>query len=257
MVLKMCPNHEGRDFIVGDIHGEFRLLEQALEGVGFDPERDRLIATGDLVDRGPDSPRVMEFLRQPWFFSVQGNHDQMPALALHALAHRDDEVLRAWHKSGGTWGEDVPASQLEDIAAALAKLPVMIEVPTPNGTIGVCHAEPPIGADWLDLRRRLHMGCEHTRRHLTWSRERMTALGKREVQEIPHEEWAVSNIDHVFCGHTVVDRWMTLGNLHFIDTGGCFDGGELTTIEITARGFRERTYQRARHGDPGHFKTAA
>ena len=36
-----------------------------------------LFAAGDLVDRGPYSPRVLEWLEHPWFASVRGNHEQL------------------------------------------------------------------------------------------------------------------------------------------------------------------------------------
>ncbi|MDA0323998.1 MAG: metallophosphoesterase, partial [Verrucomicrobia bacterium] len=62
--------------IVGDIHGcwdEFReLLDLASIGKG-----DRIIALGDIVDRGPDSAALLEFFRsQPHAESLQGNHER-------------------------------------------------------------------------------------------------------------------------------------------------------------------------------------
>jgi hypothetical protein len=50
-VLRLPANTRGRDFVVGDIHGTFYVLEQALAAVGFDPARDRVICVGDLIDR--------------------------------------------------------------------------------------------------------------------------------------------------------------------------------------------------------------
>ena len=62
--------------VIGDIHGcwnEFQaLLDQA--GIGSD---DRIIALGDIVDRGPASPRVLDFFRDnPQALSVMGNHER-------------------------------------------------------------------------------------------------------------------------------------------------------------------------------------
>lgn len=70
-------NTKGRDFAVGDIHGCFSKLDAALRKVRFSPAHDRLFAVGDLVDRGPESALVLEWLVQPWFHSVCGNHDLM------------------------------------------------------------------------------------------------------------------------------------------------------------------------------------
>ncbi len=46
--------------IIGDIHGCFDELQDLLQASGLAPD-DQIIALGDIVDRGPDSPRVLEF----------------------------------------------------------------------------------------------------------------------------------------------------------------------------------------------------
>ena len=55
-------------YIVGDIHGRLDLLDQLLEQIHRDidarrPEKALLVFLGDLIDRGPDSARVVERLR--------------------------------------------------------------------------------------------------------------------------------------------------------------------------------------------------
>ena len=81
-------NQRGRDFVVSDLHGRLDRLDYRLEQQGFDPERDRLFAVGDLVDRGDNSAALVERLEERWFFSVLGNHELM---LLDALAdpHRE------------------------------------------------------------------------------------------------------------------------------------------------------------------------
>lgn len=59
------PLFEGAIDIVGDIHGEYEALHQLLEVLGYDhkgnhAEGRRLVFLGDLVDRGPDSPKVLD-----------------------------------------------------------------------------------------------------------------------------------------------------------------------------------------------------
>jgi hypothetical protein len=53
--------------IVGDVHGEIDALRQLLGHLGYDdearhPEGRRLVFIGDLCDRGPDSPAVIEWV---------------------------------------------------------------------------------------------------------------------------------------------------------------------------------------------------
>jgi hypothetical protein len=62
------PLFGGKIDIVGDVHGEIEALLQLLHRLGFDeagrhPQGRRLVFVGDLVDRGPDSPAVVELVR--------------------------------------------------------------------------------------------------------------------------------------------------------------------------------------------------
>ena len=52
----------GRDFVAGDVHGEFEALEATLANLGFQPDRDRLFARGDLVDRGLRSADALAWM---------------------------------------------------------------------------------------------------------------------------------------------------------------------------------------------------
>lgn len=72
-------------YVVGDIQGCYDPLRRLLDSAAFDPAKDRLVAVGDLVNRGPQSLEVVRFLRSLGlaFGSVLGNHD----LHFLALAH--------------------------------------------------------------------------------------------------------------------------------------------------------------------------
>lgn len=65
-----------RQLIVGDIHGCYAELCDLLELAGLAPD-DEIIAIGDIVDRGPESPQVLDFFRrQPNARSLMGNHER-------------------------------------------------------------------------------------------------------------------------------------------------------------------------------------
>ncbi len=72
-----------RTIIIGDIHGCYREFLSLLKKVGYRRKKDRLILLGDLMDRGPYSYEVLQWVID-WkkknpdsFFMVRGNHEQM------------------------------------------------------------------------------------------------------------------------------------------------------------------------------------
>ena len=92
-------NTEGRDFVIGDLHGSYEVFLNLLENLKFDGEKDRMFSVGDLVDRGPDSFNCLRLLREPWFHCVLSNHEQM------MLEVFDGGYMgRFWFSNGGKWG---------------------------------------------------------------------------------------------------------------------------------------------------------
>ena len=69
-------------YAIGDVQGCFRELMALLEKIAFDPYKDQLWLTGDLINRGPASlPTLRYLMRLPQApIIVLGNHD------LHLLA---------------------------------------------------------------------------------------------------------------------------------------------------------------------------
>ena len=55
-------------YVVGDIQGCFEPFQHLLAQVRFNPDKDRLWSTGDLVNRGPQN---LETLR--WFYTHRDN----------------------------------------------------------------------------------------------------------------------------------------------------------------------------------------
>jgi serine/threonine protein phosphatase 1 len=91
-------------YVIGDIHGQIDMLDQALAWIEADGGRDaRVIFLGDLVDRGADSrgviDRVMQGIAQgrDWRV-VLGNHDRMFARFLQDGEQHDPRI-----KSGIGW----------------------------------------------------------------------------------------------------------------------------------------------------------
>jgi len=88
-------------YVLGDIHGAFRALEQVLERSPFRPGLDRLIQLGDVADGWPDTPQCVErLLGIPNSIWIQGNHDWWTAGWL-ATRRPPAEADPTWYAQGG------------------------------------------------------------------------------------------------------------------------------------------------------------
>lgn len=104
------PNTESgeRIYAVGDVHGCYDLLRDLLDRIGEHhsalPPASALhiVFLGDIVDRGPDSRKVMELLydlqqRSARIVVLLGNHEEAMLQALGG----DLDMLSSWMKVGG------------------------------------------------------------------------------------------------------------------------------------------------------------
>lgn len=213
LVRRFPPNTQGRDLIVGDVHGCFTKLRAALAAVGFDPDAgDRLFSVGDLVDRGPESADVLWWLDQPWFSAVAGNHEDM---AVGFSSGREPRDLYA--ANGGAWLIAMTPPERLPFVDALAALPLAVELETSAGLVCLVHADCP-RPTWAAFRAALAAGdleAEHVAVMARWSRERISA----------GDRVGVPDVRAVVVGHTPVERPVALGNVLHIDTGAWLQGG--------------------------------
>lgn len=200
MIKRFTRNPRGRDLLIGDIHGHFDKAWASLQAVGFDPMFDRVFALGDMVDRGPQSEQVLEWLAKPWFHSVRGNHEQMCIDA--------DPCMHL--SNGGAWFLCMPKLCQEDYRLAFQDLPLAIELETEHGLIGLVHADEG-GSGWERLVSLLGEPEKHPGvvANCLWGRSRITHM----------DDSIVEGVRAVVLGHTPVERVTSLGNAFYIDTG--------------------------------------
>ncbi|MFM1885438.1 MAG: hypothetical protein RL026_595 [Pseudomonadota bacterium] len=136
----VSPLFDGPVDVVGDVHGEIEALQTLLERLGYDlrhdghPEGRRLVFVGDLVDRGPDSPAVVDLVRE---YRDRG-------LAQCVLGNHELNLLNGAKKSGNAWFLDpsreeqqaggefahsrpVPAELSSDLREFFASLPLALQ----------------------------------------------------------------------------------------------------------------------------------
>ena len=209
-------NEKGKDYVVGDIHGMFALLQESLDDLGFDPDKDRLFAVGDLVDRGPKPELALDWLcNKTWFHSIRGNHDQF-LIDITAGAGPDEVDL--WSQNGGDWWKDLPEADKPLFIEAFGTLPFAIQVECEEGLVGIVHADVPEDRTWQEFCLELRSGSREDSYHAIWSRRRWNTMRHGFPELVP----PVEGILHGFCGHTPVHEPTQYGNLWNIDTGAAY-----------------------------------
>lgn len=217
--LQVNTNEQGRDFVIGDLHGMFHSLQQQMEQVRFDPVIDRLFSVGDLIDRGPDSKSCVDLLDEPWFYAVQGNHER---LMIESILYNDPNAYSMWLMNGGNWSLAHSDNELQMMATKLDQqmpLTITIDVGHLDNPVGLCHAEFPF-EDWQKRQQLTDIRAADSA-PLLWARNQI----KMQTDHF------VEGLDRLFLGHTPVNNITVLGNCWHIDTG-CYQSGILTMINL-------------------------
>lgn len=218
IMMTLSRNIRGADYaaiyVVGDLHGCYRLLMQELEKIRFNFEQDLLICTGDLVDRGSENLECISLLDQPWFSSVRGNHEEM------CIKGRDDVWIQDMHaRNGGEWFYLLSTEKQDELSEILSKLPLVIEIQLEDKNIGILHADIDIH-DWNQFKTNIAKGerkipgLTSAYTNALWGRGRIRHHSKR--------YGTVKNIDEIYLGHTIVKRHTQIDNCHYIDIGSSY-----------------------------------
>ncbi|AKO61024.1 NinI-like serine-threonine phosphatase [Pseudoalteromonas phage H101] len=244
-IVKKVNSTGGRLFFVSDIHGEIDVLLKALFEVGFSFGEDTLVCAGDLIDRGSQSLKTLD-----WFLikensgsvhTVIGNHD------LFAIENNHASNCDLWVMNGGTWAfQELLQEERDCYGIMLSELPVAIEVLHEGYTIGVTHASVPQEfTSWEDYKSALEDGNDDLVHETVWDRS-----------FIEHHDYHKDNhLSGVFAtvhGHTPVKNPAMVGNRFHIDTGLVygkylslveFDKGTFTVFKFNIDG---RLYEKKR-----------
>jgi len=238
-IRKLTTNNIGKDYVVGDLHGCFDLLNRLMEYVDFDESCDRLFSVGDLIDRGPDSIYCLGFLDESWFYAVQGNHELM--MLEPFLNYLDSGKVEDFDRIknsglfdfGGEWIEEHYQSSTKTMSPEFTHylkkvldLPIMLVVGEDENRFHVIHAELVIPSHlnskqivWLD--RDIDQWLEQQSIHkniqdiIYWGRTLMTNtptdLKNTKIQP---------GLSTTFCGHTYATKPRQVLSHLCLDTGG-------------------------------------
>lgn len=241
-----------KKFVIGDIHGNLRGMKQALERSGFNYDTDILISLGDITDRLPDTfGCVEEFLKIKNSIIVQSNHD---------IIFRD-WLLTGRHyfnwQHGGFQTLKSYVDALNDGSDKFYANPKLTGVSyniSPSD-IPQSHIDFFVNREnyYIDSDNNLyvHAGFNrhfditdilaNTERVLLWDRDLwMSAMSYKSMTRKSQEKYPfkmVNNFNKIFIGHTPTLHWdtdypMNAANVWNMDTGGGFEGGRVSIMNI-------------------------
>lgn len=219
-----------RVYAVGDVHGRLDLLEAVLGTVEADnrargPADTRVVMLGDLIDRGPHSAQILEYLatRPPAFATfhfLAGNHEQA---MIESLEEDADPRSTGWLKYGGletllSYG--VPADAFE-LTGSLLRDELMRCIPERHIAFLHQFEDMLILGDYLFVHAGIRPGKplnRQKRRDLLWIRDSFLN------DETDHGYMVVH-------GHTITPEPVFASNRIGLDTGA-YVSGILTALGL-------------------------
>ena len=220
--------------IIGDIHGCYDEFKELLEKVHSEtpsknPNKCLKILVGDLVNKGPDSAKVLKLCCKKYpssILAVRGNHDEL-VLSMHKKYKEKKEKLEERNK----WIEKLPS----DYITYLSNLPYSIKIPSLNCIIVHAGVDPSLE----DPAVTTPLYTMTTMRNIVVMKKLNDAKGddhsylctKKEGEGAP---WATfwPGPEHIYFGH---DARRRLQDDHEFATGldtGCVYGDRLSYVYI-------------------------
>ena len=229
-VRSLPRNERGRDLVVGDVHGQRETFERVLEKAGYSGEAgDRILLLGDVIDRGPDSAGMLQWLQHDNVQCVRGNHEQMMLDALEG----SEAIKDAWMEhNGGEWARAVAREEWDAWHGVLKAMPLALEVAGALGTFVLVHAEIPYETPWWALKAWLEEGDRRAGIRALWARNRF--------KNSPGLDLGVPDVWRTFHGHVPLREPRRLGNMRWIDLGAgwadWYDGAAVACVAVGSDG---------------------
>lgn len=191
--------------VIGDVHGCYKTLMALIDKL---PEKHNLCFVGDLIDRGADSKKVVDFIIENNHKCVLGNHEDF---LIHSFndTSKNAYVYINWISNGGDTTLKSYSNDIEKLCEWVKTLPLFIEYSGQNKKFIISHSY--CGEYWLNK----DTYTEQFRQETLWGRSFKGDL-----------DGAVNII-----GHTPVQFVVSRKDYIIIDTG-CVFGHSLSAIDL-------------------------
>ncbi len=229
-----------RILCIGDIHGNYKGLLQALERSNFDYENDTLISLGDVVDGHSQSFEVVEeLLKIKNLIAIKGNHDDW----------LNNFLINGFH--GSMWEQGAKATK-NSYMKRYPNIPTIMTNHFPDSHIKFFNEQLPY---YIDKDNNLFIHGGFNRHYPLKEQKEFTFWWDRDLwsQALSWESMSngmlankpkfkmVGDFKEVFIGHTSTQFWeenkpMHAANIWNLDTGGGWFG-YITIMDIETKEF--------------------
>lgn len=237
-----------KTFVVGDIHGNYKGLMQAIERSKIDYQNDTLISLGDVCDGHTQTFEVVEeLLKFKNLIAVKGNHD--------------DWFLQ-WLRTGinpANWGQGQGATgasyltqmSVEDPENKYHLIHTLLPQDIPREHSKFFQSQRPY---YIDYQNRLFIHGGFNRHYrldeqdefvFYWDRDLWSqalsfeSMTRDALPDQPIKFKMKEEFDEIFIGHTTTEFWgtdqpMRAANIWNLDTGGGWHG-RVTIMDINTK----------------------
>lgn len=190
--------------VISDIHGSFKTFKALLEQL----PHNNICILGDMIDRGKDSCKVAEYIKDNNIKCVLGNHEDMAIQVEDEKdSRRQNELLSWWYGNGGNTTVDsyeFCSSLLGEHLEWFKTLPLYLEYTNSKGQ---------------------HFILSHSNINFAWNKKndmpdefRQWALWSRYFDKSIYGESKIGKSKNII-GHTPKKHVSEVEELIFIDTG--------------------------------------
>jgi serine/threonine protein phosphatase 1 len=223
-----------RTFVIGDIHGAAKALQQVLDKASFDYDDDKLIVLGDICDGWSQIKESIDILlRVKNLILLKGNHD---AWYLQALLEKQHNIPFAEKSSWLYHGGNATIESIGfnyDIYSQFLNKGELLYIDENNNLF--VHAGV-WGYDICTVKHFLTkyqgMGIDFNLRQKS-NIEFLFLWDRRDLDDFMISPYVIEDFNHVYIGHTPILSYekyenhfspLTINNLTLMDSGAAFHG---------------------------------
>lgn len=144
------------------------------------------------TDRHSDSKYILDYVNEPWYISIRGNHEELFIASHEAQWTPFDNSVKCLKQNGGEWAWLLSDVERRMIYESFKVLPLAIELLLPEDmVVGIVHAECPYN-DWEKFK-------VITKAELEWDGEATAQWSRSKYDR--NDETIINGVDLLMVGN--------------------------------------------------------